>query len=382
MGFEYEKLKKRYGGFRHPVLDITVEGKSFEKNRAGMVIGEARVELTSGFEASEAMFKIYGCVDPATGEFDFDSLKPYICLGSYVVMQMGYSGEKVEVFRGFIAQVQFGCEENESPGVEVTAMDVKGIMMANMYAKQMRSKSYSEAVKEIFQKQAYQNLSQKGMIEKLAVTDTPDHRQDTEEKGTDHTIEMVSESDYEFIVKAAKRFNYEFFSDAGTVYFRKAKQEQKVLIQLGLYEGILNYQVGYDIRGLVQKIETRSMDDGKGTLIAAQQTYKNKVSFGNKANALLSHTEKIYVDSTIRSRDEAAARAAFLMEQMSYRFGSLEAECIGIPELKPGHFVDMTGFGKPADNRFYITGVVHRLAENYGYRTRLTGRSASIEGRE
>ena len=41
---------------------------------------------------------------------------------------------------------------------------------------------------------------------------------------TDKTVEMVAESDYEFVVKAAKKYNYEFFVSGGNVYFRKAKE--------------------------------------------------------------------------------------------------------------------------------------------------------------
>ncbi|MEG2744814.1 MAG: hypothetical protein RR913_03990, partial [Oscillospiraceae bacterium] len=187
------------------------------------------------------------------------------------------------------------------------------------------------------------------------------------------TIEMVAESDYEFVVKAAKKFNFEFFVDRGAVIFRKAKSETANLATLGPGCGITDFHIEYSLTGLVGKIEARSMDPGQGRAITSQSILLNALSASGKAEMLVGKASKVYVDPTISTQAQADARAASLMETMSYRLGSLEAECVGIPELAPGRFITVSGLGAPADNVFYITSVVHEFLPEGGFRTKLIG---------
>jgi hypothetical protein len=101
---------------------------------------------------------------------------------------------------------------------------------------------------------------------------------------------------------------------------------------------------------------------------------------GNKAKKLIKKSEKIYVDPTITSKEEAQYRVESLMEEMSYRFGTLECNCIGLPELLPGRFVKLDAIGYPPENKFYLVNVKHRFSEERGFETFLVGKAASIGG--
>lgn len=377
MKYQFDKLKAKYGNFELPMINVTVEGKGFEQNKAGMIIGDAEVDLTSGYEASEAVYRIYNCTDEKDGTYLYEDLKPYILLGSVSVIEMGYEGALEEVFRGFTARVEFTCGEGEIPCVEVTLMDIKGAMMAGKFEKQLCAASYGEAVKEILQKQVYQGLSSKGLLEKAAVTETPD--KNTGGGNDTARVEMTAESDYEFIVKAARKFNYEFYTELGTVYFRKAKAGDTVLMELGLEEGILSYRAAYDIRGIIREAEARGPDDGKGAVISAKESCRNKLSYGSKVNQILDSSSRICIDSSIHTKEEASARAKSVLERAAWQFGSLECECIGIPILCPGYYIEISGLGTGPDNQYYLTGVRHILSGDKGYYTCLRGQAASVK---
>lgn len=190
---------------------------------------------------------------------------------------------------------------------------------------------------------------------------------------------MVSESDYEFVVRAAKRYNYEFFVDRGKVLFRPAKSDKSLLIKMGTRTGLRGFRIEYSITGVVGKIEARAMDPGKGEVIAAEQSFHNTISTASKAKQLVGKGAKVYLDASITSKEEADARVASLMEQMSYHLGSLEADCVGIPDLVPGRFMEVTGMGVPVDNQFYLTCVVHDFTSDGGYRTHIEGCAAQIK---
>lgn len=378
--YTYANLKTKYDSFQHPVIVLTINGKDFAKNKSGFIVSDIEVELTCGYEASIATFTLYNVFDKDDSTFRIKDAKPYILLGSSVEIALGYEKQARGIFCGFISRVNFVYEAGDMPGIRITAMDVKGVMMANNYSRQLTATSYGEAVKEILNKNAYMRMSNQQIIKSLIISDTPDKplAPPTPPKTSDRTIEMVAESDYEFVVKAAKKYNYEFFTECGNVYFRKAKSNNEIVMEMGPAEGLRSFDVEYDITGLVETIQARSTDVGKAQLIQAKRKFNNKISLGNKAKAYIKKTEKVYLDATVTSQQEADYRVQSLMEEMSYRFGSLECDCIGMPELLPGKFLKIKGLGYPPENEFYLVRAVHKISDDRGYETKLYGKAASI----
>lgn len=358
---------------------LQVGDKIFADNRSNLVLSEISVDLSCGFEASAASYSIYGVYNVEAGQYALSGCREFVQLGNTVRISMGYGGMMEEVFVGFIAQVRFVRNDSDIHHVEVTAMDAKGMMMANSYARQMTAGNYGDAVKEIFNGPMYQKMNADGIWRSVHVDDTPDRTNGQNHQVTACTVEMVSESDYEFIVKAAKRFNYEFYIDTGDVYFRRAKQAtEECLLELGMDRGVRSYDITYDMTGLVRSVEVRGMDTAKAEMVSAVEKTSNKISTGNKAKALISQSKKIVIDAGAIAKEQAQYRAQAMMEDISYRFGSLECTCTGIPEIKPGHFIRMTGLGEPCDNRFYVTQARHDLSDEGGYLTHITAVAASL----
>lgn len=479
----FEKLKNEYSNFTNPVVLVEVEGNPLNKSKAKLYVGNVEIENTSGFEASIASFVIYGCYNRQTCAFEYSSIKKFVAIGSQVSISVGYGSVVKEVFCGFISQVNFFFQEEENPGVRVTCMDVKGIMMANCYSKQMTAMSYSEAVSEIFSSDLYSDMKDRGIIKKLNITDTPDKEdlasgalggladaagvgdladaamdaagtassasggaaagaldsltggavssvtnaastvgsavdtataaadaaKDAADQAqnaaaqlsqaagsipgvggvavpgvpgtaTDKTVEMVAESDYEFVVKAAKKYNYEFFVSSGNVYFRKAKAYAEVLMEISPATGMKNVDVEYNVTGLVGTVEVRSTDVGKASQITNSVKLNNKLSKGKYASKLVKESAKVYIDPTADSKKEAGYRAQYLAEDVAFRFGTLEAELIGLPDLVPGRYIKLVNMGDPVNNLFYIMSVKHTMNAEQGFSTRITAKAAGLGG--
>lgn len=373
----YDTLKKTYMEFASPQAAVFFGGEAF-KYTGEFVIDDINVEVTSDFEASIASFRIYNIYDQSASSFRYSEIKQQVCIGNVMDIVLGYLGVGKTVFHGFVAGLDFHFDNIGLPYLEVTGMDIKGVMMASNYAQQISAASYSAAVEQIFARSVYSSLM-KDM--NLQVTATPDAGGTPGSGSTSaSTIEMVSESDYEFVVKAAKRFNYEFFADKQTIYFRPAKADTAPQAELSAGAGILEFNIGYSVSGLVGEIETRSVDAGTGKLVKASKKLAQDAGIESKARALVNKAQKVYIDASIQSQQDADARASSLYEQMSYRLGSFEATCVGIPDLSPGRFLDVKGMGAPADNSFYITTVMHQFSSDSGYRTRLIGKTAKFGG--
>lgn len=378
--YEYEALKEKYGFFDEASIVIKVNDSELTNEKKGFPVGDVVIDLTSGYEASIAEFSIFDVYDLSQNEFLFERVKKYILIGSKVEIELGYRRATTLVFCGVITRVNFLYETEGIPCIRVSAMDVKGIMMAGSYDRQLKATNFSDAVTEILKRTAYEKLRNSGVITKITVEDTPDKRMEHTEtnNATNKTIEMVAESDYEFVVKAGKRNNFEFFTECGNVIFRKAKSDQKILMEIDPTMGLRGFDISYDITGVVEKVIVRGMDVSKAKVIKSEKKFSNAISQGNKAKAVLKGSQKVYIDSTISSKEEAQTRVESIMEKMSYRYGSLNCELIGIPELMPGHFIRLFGLGTGANNKFYLTKVRHEYNLEGRYLVFLEGVSDSV----
>lgn len=374
----YSDLRSKYDEFDLPTVEIRVNDKDINEANRGFGISDVDVELTAGFEASTASFSIYNAYNYSETEFDFDAVKDYVLIGSMVQIFMGYTTTLQEVFRGVITRVNFLIEDGESPCVRVSAMDVKAVMMANRYHKALSAKSYSEAIKEVLGQGVYETLKNDNVITELEIADTPDHSPagTSGNEETDHMIEMVGESDYEFVVRTAKKFNYEFFVLGGIVYFRYAKCDNTSQLTVTPEIQIKRLSVEYDMTGLTESIEVRGLDVGKAKLLTKTKKNSNKLSQGSKAKSLITGSKFVYIDPSVYSTEDASYRASYLLEDMMYRYGTLELEMIGIPDILPGKFIHISDVGKVISNEFYVQSVRHYMNKSGEYSTKVIGKAA------
>lgn len=379
---DLDLLYVKYDSYYDPLVRIMVGELNIEaEQKYPVVVTNLTVEVTSSFKASIAEFTLSQSYDKNTGAFFSRGLKKYIAMGSVVTIYMGHANNVTEVFKGFIASVNFVHDiyHEETSGIRITAMDVKGIMMANHYSKRLKANYFSDAVKEILDQQVYQNLKSSEGITSITVNDTPDKPEGGGEGGEepDNRIEMVAESDYDFVIKAAKKFNYEFFTIGGNITFRKAKANTQELGEIVPHKSIISYDIGYDITGVVGQVVVRTLDIGKASKVEVTKKNTNNFSLGSKAKPLIADQSYVYIDSAIESQKDAESRAEYILEETSYRLGSLRMTFKGIPELVPGRFIVLKDFGEGASNKFYITDVTHEYT-GFNYTTTIYGKASTL----
>lgn len=380
---DFNNLYKKYDSFYYPSVKVFLGGKDTSADKKlSMTVSDFDISLTSDFKASIAVFSIGGLYNATTGGFITGDNNKYVLLGNSVKIMMGYSEKYTEVFRGYIARADFSYDQDmpEATVVRITAMDVKGIMMANNCSKRLKANYYSDAVKEILNQSPYQSLQNGEVITSITVSDTPDKPAGGAAGGKqpDIRLEMVAESDYEFVVKAAKKFNFEFFSIGGNVAFRKAKANTQELMEITPSNAILSYDISYDITGLSGEVKVRTLDIGKASKIEVKKKNNSKFSLGGKAKPLISAQSYVYIDSTIETQKDAEQRAEYLLEDISYRLGSIRMTMVGLPELVPGRFVTLKNFGAGISNKYYITDVIHRYSAGSKFVTEIEGKASTL----
>lgn len=381
MPLNFDELKSTYDSFKFPRVQIIALGANevnVNDKIPEAVITDVDIDLSAGFESSIATFNIYNIYNKEKEEYVVDELFKAIEIGVTIKILLGYGSFIRPVFVGVINRISFAFEYPELPYIKVSAMDIKCVMMANNYSKQMTKDNWTDAVKEIFEKPVYVDLKNAGAITKLCIEQTADKKKAAkgggDKKNPPPKIEMVAESDYEFVVKAAKKNNFEFFILNGDVIFRPAKIDKAVLMTLAPYNLLRDYEIEYDAAGQLASVEVRATDHEKAELITSKKDVK--FNRGKKEGNLTKANTKVVLDSTVHSKEEADQRVESLIEESAFNYGKLSCEIVGIPDFVPGRFIAIAGLGTIADNFFYLTGVRHWLTKKGEYRVFLRGIAA------
>ncbi|WP_409966930.1 hypothetical protein RFF05_09820 [Bengtsoniella intestinalis] len=361
----YDYYADTYNNFRMACLKISVGGTALS-----VAITDAKVELGVGYEASVASFTVDDAYDGAVFKLEGS----WLYLGAEVSIFMGYGDALKQVFKGHVASYRFHFDGTR-PQLTVHCMDAKGLLMASTYARALTStveKGYSGAVKEI--------LTNNSLASSVSITATPDieafGKSDSAYK--ELSIESVSESDYDFIVKAAKKFNYEFYVENGKIIFRKAREGAQLVATLGNQRGLIYFDVEYNLLGLVKDVVVKAYDPAKGGDVLTNATTDSQDPNHAKGKEVVSKITKTYVDASVRSVDEAGYRADYLRDQSSFRLGHLSADCVGIPDILPGNNLKIDNLGDYVNNAYYLTEVTHSFSSPSGYRTKVVGKCQTM----
>ena len=343
--FEFSSLAGTYKDFSVPTVKVLVDGQNILASGDFRING-LKVELSSGMEASGCVFDVYNVFEESERTFKKDAIGKYFKLGKKIEIELGYI-VSTKVFTGYISGLSFKVGE-EIPTVTVEGTDAKGLMMNNLHNKQWTKQKYSDVVTDIFS-----DYSTFCSSKKIDAT--------TEVK---KKIEMVNESDYDFVVRLAEREGYEFFILEDTFYFRKPEPYKEPAITLEWGININNLEKRISLEGQVLELEVKGYDENKG--VAIKGVAKSTVKMDTTAKAALKGLKKTITDSSIMSQEEANKLAASLLKKINRNYTELRAELVGLPEVVPGRFIAVTKLGGDVDGKYYVTRVTHSFSdENY-----------------
>ena len=102
---EFEALKSKYEGFARPTAVIQVNDKPIVSAKSTLRVSDIEVDLTCGYEASIATFRIFNVYNTAKAQFETEAVQKFINLGSKVEIYLGYGNQATLVFVGLIAKV-------------------------------------------------------------------------------------------------------------------------------------------------------------------------------------------------------------------------------------------------------------------------------------
>ncbi len=357
--YTMKKLKQDYGNFVRPKITIKIANQELNSKYTKESVV---VEIPSTYDAAICKFTITNAFDHSKDyqvEIEKD-LKDVFQLGNLVEVFMGYeSGSEKQVFFGYIDAIYFDYDEEIGIEYSVECLDAKGIMM-NSYRSTVKknAKKYSDAVADVLKK--YSKLIKKKQISTTSEIET--------------IIEQHNESDYQFVVRLAKKLNYCFYIVNGEAYFQEMGKDTEDFFTFCINEGVRTFSMFQTLKKQVSSVTVRGNNEKdptkpfESTASAYKSIADNSKVQANKISIIDSNVTKTIIDNSISSENEAKQRAEAELNELSYKNSKGTISTVGIPDFVPNKVVSVEGFGKQYDKKYRIVKVTHKY-KNYQYTT-------------
>ncbi len=350
----YAQLAKKYYGFRAPSVEVLVDGTQLVK-QLSCTVDDVSVDLTCGYEASGASFNIKNQYVQNQTKFDAKGCYSKVQLGAKVEIKLGHVKTE-KVFSGYISTVEyvFG-DEDDKPYIHVECVDVKCLLMKFQRVEVRAEKDVSKLVTALLGESPVGSY-----LDGKEIKFTQSQKQ--------LRLQMDMKSDYDYIVELAQYMGCEFFIICGKAYFREKPASASAVMTLSPRAGIRRAQMSLRGESLVNKVSVVTIDPATDKLVSGSATISGKFGKGSGPKKMMGSSERTYIDPLSISAKEAADRAKIIMGGLREKFGSIEIETVGIPELVPGRDVKVSGLMPDAEQTFYITAVHHSVGPD-GYVT-------------
>lgn len=331
---DFKEFITKYNNFIVPSYDISIDGTSLTKDK--LIISEIKVEISTKDKAGIGIFTIKDCYDYQEKGFKKE-ITSKIKLGKKINISMGYGDKNTIIFKGYIESINY--EFADSQNITVVCMDAIHILMQNFTIEQKgKEKDLSALVTEILNKQkSFISESEVGSISSTGM----------------QVAQNIS--DYDFIRKIANENGFEFFIIAGKAYFRKAQKVKTPITTIRYGESVISFEREVKYKNV--KVTALGKDDNNKKTTKGTATGKTKT--GNIVNAFVSN--KIIVSGNLNSDDKAKKRAEIEVENILSESYYSKLQCIGVPEIIPGRYIELEDFDSDIDNKYYITKVCHEF---------------------
>jgi phage protein D len=351
-----------------PDFLIEVENAELDPESKGDVL---EVKVTMDKESlTSAQLKINNWDDSAFA-FKYSDTRAFD-VGNRVHVQLGYAGSLLSMMRGQIATLSPQFPESGQPTIDVHVLDGM-LKLRDRKPKAGETKKYvNMADWEIAQAIASRN----GLEVKVT------------KEGASEKHELVvqkNQDDATFLMERAKRIDFDCFiltdpkSGRDTLNFIRptdARDSTRVRVyEFTWGQSLISFAPVLTVSRQVAAVTVRGWDPKTKEPITYTATSSDLPAGSGRgtngpkaAGKTLGGKEDMVVDAPVTSQEEARKLAVSLLLERAYEFVTGTGRAIGIPDLRPGDNVDLTGLGVRFSGRYYVTKVEHTLG-NSGYFT-------------
>lgn len=347
---DFSALYTQYGGMTEPSYTLKVNGTKLgvgEDVRLLRAVCELTCRQDAGYLLVEAV------MDPE-GENGSAWLGAFQA-GASCSLSLGYGSAQTEVFRGFLYEVTWDDPLTQGPlGLEALFLDVRGRLMASACADAGSARTLSELLQAILGQSCCTQLTDSRKIAEIP-------------EGWDLPVRRSGETDYEVLCGVASFLCYEFYAYAGALYFGPPRPDSSSAVTFDGPIGLSRFQRCRTLAGQCAAVTVSGTDD-RGERIRARNPRDEDSGFGTDQMGGAISGDLCQPEAAVHTMAQAQYLSKARMKERQRRAGGAFGTCLGLPELRPGRFIQVSGLSQAANGTYYVHTVRHTLDEN-GYET-------------
>ncbi len=241
---------------------------------------------------------------------------------------------------------------------------------------------------------AYEGKTDKKIAEEIAgrldVKIEPENLEEGEEYPY---ILQNNQYDIIFLMERARRIGYDLFvieqgdngqSQESKLYFGPSDKVNRTTYELKYGLSLIDFQPNLTTANQVGKVTVFGWDSTKKepikeTVTRADLTTQGVGSEGGQEVIEQSfQREEIIVDKPIHSKQEAKTLARETLENIAKDMVKGSGSVVGLPDLRAGGVLFISGLGKRFSGRYFVTGTNHSIGDS-GYTTKFECRREELE---
>jgi phage protein D/phage baseplate assembly protein gpV len=181
-----------------------------------------------------------------------------------------------------------------------------------------------------------------------------------------------NETDFDFILRLAKRVGFEFAYDAPTGKFRPP-QRGTPTVTLRYPEDLRTFRPRITAVQQVQTVNVRGFDfKAKKQVMATQSNPQQVTSAGIKRTDVVNTFGAATLEiggQSFTDRAEADAMAQAALDQLANAYLAADGSCAGNPNIKAGILINIAGVGRNYSGTYRVAKATHVLRGGAGYVT-------------
>ncbi|WP_457644545.1 phage late control D family protein [Persephonella sp.] len=341
---------EKYNGFKVPQLKIFINDREIDPKK--IRVSEVEIDLIRN-GAGSFRFIVSEAIDQ-NFNIRFEEL---ISFGNSVEILLGYEDTLLTVIKGFISTLNYSFEEENYLDIEVEGFDNLFLMTRKKQIRSWSDHKISDVVN-------------------IITEDYPFDRRDIET--TDLKFEYIRQngiSDLQFLKELAEKSGFEFFVDNNVFHFRKPAFNRSPDLSLEFGVDLFNFKPTLDVSDLFEEVSVSGWDYRK-------KTSESYTASGGKTKGegtlILKNDIKtrlpVRFDTSLDSYDKIESLANSIFTERSLNFVKADLTSSGIPDIKPGSVVKLTGVGSKFSGNYYVEKVLHRfISGSFSTRVELRG---------
>jgi hypothetical protein len=355
---DFAGLAKKYQNFYAPRFQVLVAGMDVVKEKLLEITGVTVEDVLDGADRFS-----FNLSDPGTKWIDSGLFDP----GQEVEVKMGYVDRLTTLLVGEVISLRPGFPAGGTPELEVSGYDL------------------SHQFTRVRRERTFRNMKDSRVVAAIAGEAKHKLKMSMEETATVYPVVIQSrQTDYEFMNMLAGRNFFEFLVREQTLYFRRPQSEKEVAVSLEYGRSLLSFTPEINTAGQVSEVTVRGWNPrtkeaivGRARRGSEQGHEQQRESGSELVESIYGTVEERVLDRPVFSQQEADNLARAILNRLSGGLIKGDAGCIGIPEIRAGAVVELSGLGKKFSRRYYVERSTHIISSG-GYTTNFSVKENTV----